>query len=360
MPHKTLIIAEIGVNHNGRMDLAIDLFKAAKECGADIAKIQSFKAAKLTTPQAGKAHYQQLRTDKDESQQEMLRKLELSFDDQKKLLSLATEIGIRFLSSPFDLESSDWLIDSLKLDTIKIGSGELTNGPLLYSVAQKGAQVILSTGMATTEEIECAMSVLAFGYSNKSLKGINADELAQLFSNPDTKKILKSKVQLLHCTTEYPAPFSELNLQCLESMRSHFGVPIGFSDHTPGIEAPIAAVALGATVIEKHFTLDKSLPGPDHKASLNPSEFRKMVDGIRNIETGFGDGIKKPTESELKNKPIARKSLVAAKNIKKGELFSSENLTSKRPGNGLSPMNYWALLETPSPIDYEEDELIQL
>lgn len=330
-----LVIAEAGVNHNGSLELAKSLVDAAAEAGADFVKFQTFKAKSLVTSSAPKADYQVKNAGADESQFEMIRRLELSEQMHEELWDYCEEKNIGFLSTGFDTSSIDYL-KSLGIDLFKVPSGELTNLPFLRHIGALNRNVILSTGMACLGEIEQA---------------IDAVEKA---GTP------RNKITVLHCTTEYPTPMEDVNLRAMQNIGAALGVRIGYSDHTPGIEVPIAAVALGATVIEKHFTLDRTLPGPDHLASLEPDELRAMVAGIRNIEVALGDGIKKPSASELKNKPIARKSLVAAKNIEAGELFSPDNLTAKRPGTGLSPMNWDEVIGRPAPRGFSEDELIEL
>ncbi|HPM10133.1 MAG TPA: N-acetylneuraminate synthase, partial [Paludibacter sp.] len=296
-------------------------------------------------------------TAKSESQLEMVKKLELDEEAHRQLIKHCRAKKIEFLSTPFDFESIDLLARKLKLKHLKLPSGEITNGPYLLHVAKTGKPVILSTGMSTLGEVETALGVLAFGYlgidDKPSLKKFH-----DAFCSEAGQKVLKDKVKLLHCTTEYPAPFEEVNLRAMETMRSAFDLPVGLSDHTPGIAVPIAAVALGAAVIEKHFTLDKNLPGPDHKASLEPEELKSMVAAIRNIEKALGNGQKAPTPSELINRDIARKSLVAATTIRKGEVFSPSNISVKRPGKGMSPMKYWELISEISKKYYNVDDLI--
>ncbi|MGE5499433.1 MAG: N-acetylneuraminate synthase [Syntrophothermus sp.] len=308
--NKTYIIAEAGVNHNGSLELAMKLVEAAKEAGADAVKFQTFKAEKLVSRKAVKAEYQMNSTSADESQFNMIKKLELSQDDHIKLFDFCKKTGIEFLSSPFDEESADFL-DEIGLEIFKIPSGEITNIPFLKHIAQKGKKIILSTGMSQLGEIEEALSV------------INA------YNTGD--------VVLLHCVTEYPAPYGEINLRAMLTLKQAFNIRVGYSDHSPGIEISLAAIALGAEVIEKHFTLDKNLPGPDHKASLEPEELKNMIASIRNIEKSLGDGIKRPAECEIKNIHIARKSLVAVTDIAEGELISLSNISVKRPGSGILP-----------------------
>ncbi len=332
---KTLIIAEVGVNHNGDLEMAKRLITAAKQAGADIVKFQTFKTANFVTKSADKAEYQKSTTGASENQYDMIRKLELSQADHEMLIDECQRQGIRFFSTAFDAESFDMLV-SMGLDQVKIPSGELTNLPLLRYMTRLGMPVMLSTGMATLGEIEAAI------------------EEIELAGTP------RDRITVLHCTTEYPAPMEDVNLRAMVSMKAALGVEVGYSDHTPGIEIPIAAVALGARVIEKHFTLDRTLPGPDHKASLEPHELKAMVDAIRNVEVALGDGVKRPSASELKNKPIARKSLVAVKTIRAGETFSAENIGTKRPGNGISPMRWDEVIGRPAPRNFAIDELIEL
>lgn len=333
---KTLIIAEAGVNHNGDMGLAKQLIAAAAEAGADLVKFQTFIASNIISKHAPKAEYQKGATDPAESQREMVRKLELSRDQHIELIAECNKQGIGFFSTAFDLDSIGLLEELGVNDIVKIPSGELTNLPYLRCLTRHGKHVLLSTGMANLGEIEAAIDVI-------EQAGTNRDNIT-----------------VLHCTTEYPTPMEDVNLLAMVNIGKAFGVKVGYSDHTPGIEVPIAAVALGATVIEKHFTLDKNLPGPDHRASLEPAELKAMVQGIRNIEKALGDGIKRPSPSELKNKPIARKSIVAAQSIKAGELFSEENLTAKRPGTGISPMLWDTVVGRRAPRDFSEDDLIEL
>lgn len=332
---KTLIIAEAGVNHNGDLEMAKQLVKAAKEAGADLVKFQTFKAASLVTKTADKAEYQQKTTGAAESQHDMVRKLELSEKDHEVLIEECRRNNIEFFSTAFDEESFDLLV-KLGINQIKVPSGELTNLPLLRHMTKFGMPVMLSTGMANIGEIEAALNVI------------------ELAGTP------RSKITVLHCTTEYPAPMSDVNLRAMVNLSTTFGVEVGYSDHTPGIEVPIAAVALGARVIEKHFTLDRNLPGPDHKASLEPHELKAMINAIRNIENALGDGIKRPTPSELKNKPIARKSIVATRTIHAGEVFTATNLGVKRPGTGISPMLWDEVIGKAAKRSFAIDELIEL
>ena len=333
---KTYIIAEAGVNHNGSLELAKKMIDVAVESGADAIKIQTFKAEKVVSRYAPKAEYQKKTTTADESQLEMVKKLELDAAAHRILIDYCKSKNIRFLSSPFDLESID-LLNELGLDIFKIPSGEITNLPYLRKIGALKKENILSTGMADLGEIKDALDVLT-GAGTK-LKDIT----------------------ILHCNTEYPTPFEDVNLKAMITIKAAFPeIQVGYSDHTPGIEVPIAAVALGASLIEKHFTLDKNMEGPDHKASLEPNELKAMVTAIRNIEKAFGSGIKKKSPSELSNKPIARKSIVAARNIAKGETFTEENLTVKRPGTGINPMRWDEILRRKASKNFEEDEIIYL
>ena len=335
MSRKTLIIAEAGVNHNGDLELAKQIVKAAANAGADLVKFQTFTAEGLAIDSAPKADYQNQTTDQKQSQFAMLRQLELTAEMHEQLIVYCSKQGIGFFSTGFDLESVDYLA-SLGADRFKIPSGEITNLPYLRHVGAFGKPLILSTGMATLGEIEAALAA------------------CEIAGTP------RSRITVLHCNTEYPTPMSDVNLRAMCSIRDAFGVAVGYSDHTLGIEVPIAAVALGATVIEKHLTLDRNWPGPDHKASLEPDEFAVMVRAIRNIEQAMGDGIKRPSPSEAKNKPIARKSLVAARSIKAGERFTPENLTAKRPGTGVSPMRWDKAMGRTATRDYGADEMIEL
>lgn len=332
---RTLVIAEAGVNHNGDLELAKRLVAAAAAAGADLVKFQSFITSKSISRQAPKAQYQKGATDSDESQYEMVRKLELSRADHEMLAEECRRCGIGFFSTAFDTESFDLLVE-LGLEQVKIPSGEITNLPLLRYMTRLGKPVLLSTGMAHLGDIEAALQVI------------------EAAGTP------RERVTLLHCTTEYPAPVEDVNLRAMASMKAAFGAEVGYSDHTAGIEIPVAAVALGATVIEKHFTLDRTLPGPDHQASLEPPEFKAMVDAIRNVERALGDGIKRPSPSEIKNKAIARKSLVASRPIRAGEPFSGDNIEAKRPGTGISPMRWDEIIGRPAPRDFAADELIEL
>lgn len=354
------IIAEAGVNHNGDMDMALELIEVAARAGADAVKFQTFKSAALINKQAEKADYQKQTSGADESQYAMLKRLELKPEDHHQLIAHCEQHGIQFLSTPFDLGSLDFLLRELDLPLLKMASGEIINGPLLLAAAQSGKDLILSTGMSTLAEIEAALKLVLFGYLEPAGAPPDAAQLDGLFADPGHQQLLRDRVSLLHCTTEYPAPYADVNLRAIDTLREQYGLRTGFSDHTQGIHIPIAAVARGAQVIEKHFTLDNSLPGPDHQASLEPDELQAMVKGIRDVEVALGDGDKQPAASELKNRPIVRKSLVAARPIHQGEVFSVDNLTSKRPGSGLSPMRYWEVLGQTASRDFAADEEITL
>ena len=354
----TYIIAEAGVNHNGSLDLARQLIDVAADAGADAVKFQTFKAQNLVSKSAAKADYQVNTTGSVESQFDMIQKLELDESAHRELISHCHARNIEFLSTPFDHASVDLLAATLDLPLLKIPSGEITNGPLLLKVARTGKPLILSTGMSTLEEVQEALGVLAFGLLGSeqppSLEGFR-----RAFASEEGRAVLRQKVSLLHCTTEYPAPLAEVNLRAMDTLAEAFGLPVGYSDHTTGITIPVAAVARGAVIIEKHFTMDRSLPGPDHQASLEPDELRAMVRSIREVETALGDGVKRPTASELKNLPVARKSLVASAEIIAGEAFTAEKLAVKRPGNGVSPMQFWDFLGRNATCGYHPDEKVK-
>lgn len=351
------VIAEAGVNHNGSIDRALELVDAAAAAGADIVKFQTFRAAKLASRTAPKADYQKRTTEGAESQRDMLLRLELDEAGHRRLIDACGTRGIEFLSTPFDVDSLDLLANRLNLRQLKLGSGEVTNAPLLLAAARTGKPLILSTGMATLAEVEVALGVLAYGYLGGAAPGREA--FADAFGRPEARTALAAKVTLLHCTTEYPAPDDEVNLRAMDTLRDAFAMPVGFSDHSRGIAIAIAAVGRGAAVVEKHFTMDRNLPGPDHKASLEPGELAEMVSAIRRVEAALGDGVKAPTASERKNIAVARRSLVAARAITAGEPFTAENLTVKRPGDGKSPLLYWDMLGRSATRDYDEDDLIE-
>ncbi|RXK05025.1 N-acetylneuraminate synthase [Halarcobacter bivalviorum] len=331
--NKVFIIAEAGVNHNGKKELAKKLIDVASEAGADAVKFQTFKTENLVSKNAQKAEYQKQTTNKEESQFEMIKKLELDVDTHKELISYAQEKNIMFLSTPFDHDSIE-LLDDLGLEIFKIPSGEITNLPYLRQIGKLNKKVILSTGMADIGEIEDALDIL-ISYGTK-----------------------KENIIVLHANTEYPTPMEDVNLKAMVTIGNTFDIKFGYSDHTLGIEVPTAAVAMGAYCIEKHFTLDKTMEGPDHKASLEPDELKAMVKAIRNIEKALGSSLKKPSKSEAKNKEIVRKSIVAKTEIKVGEVFTEDKLAIKRPGNGISPMYWDEIIGTFAQKDYKEDELI--
>jgi len=355
---QTYIIAEAGVNHNGSLDIAKSLIDVASDSGADAVKFQTFQADKLLVSSAPKADYQKVRTSTSESQYAMIKKLELNVEDHTALIDYCHHQKIQFLSTPFDLESLDLLTVTFNLPLLKIASGEITNGPLLLNAAKSKRPIILSTGMSTLGEIEMALSVLAYGYLDCQSKRPALHHFIDAYRSLEGQNLLRHYVTLLHCTTEYPAPFSEVNLKAMDTLRDAFQLPVGYSDHTLGIEIAIAAVARGATMIEKHFTLDKTLPGPDHQASLEPAELTAMVKSIRHVDLSIGSGQKIPGSTEFKNRLIARKSLVALQNIKKGDIFTESNVGLKRPGNGIQGIYYWEWLKKIAPQDYNENELI--
>lgn len=357
--HPTFIIAEAGVNHNGDISLAKQLIDIAANAGADAVKFQTFQAEKLVSRNAPKAQYQTQTTGTTESQFEMIRKLELSDLDHELLISHAQSRGIQFLSTPFDIPSLHLLTQRFGLKKIKIPSGEITNAPFLLEIARCAERIILSTGMSTLAEVEAALGVLAFGFTTDKAIPQRGD-FEQAFASDQGQQELGDRVTLLHCTTEYPAPFREVNLRAMDTLASAFGLAVGYSDHTPGIHVSLAAVARGARIIEKHFTSDRTLPGPDHQASLEPQELNQLVQQIREIEQALGDGIKRPTASEWKNREVARKSLVASRAIKAGEVFTEENLTCKRPGTGVSPFSYWETIEQVATRSYDMDETLDV
>jgi N-acetylneuraminate synthase len=353
------IIAEAGVNHNGDMEMARQLIDVAASAGADAVKFQTFCAQGLVSRHAPKADYQNLTTDPSESQFDMIRRLELTEADHEVLIAHARSRGIAFLSTPFDLQSLALLTQRFGLKTIKIASGEITNAPFLLAIARTATRVILSTGMSTLAEIESALGVFAFGYIAPNGAMPRRGDFERAFSSNAGQEALLDHVTLLHCTTEYPAPIDEVNLRAMDTLAAAFNLPVGYSDHTLGVHISLAAAARGAQLIEKHFTLDRGLSGPDHKASLDPNELHQLVRQIREIERSLGDGIKRPGASEVKNRDIARKSLVAERAIKPGELFTVENLACKRPGTGVNPIHYWDYLGTVADSPLNSDELLK-
>ena len=331
--NRIFIIAEAGVNHNGDIEIAKKLVDAAAKAGADAVKFQTFQAEALVSRDAKKAAYQMETTGQEESQYDMLKKLELSPDMHEQLIARCREKNIMFLSTPFDVDSLHYLIQC-GLEIIKVPSGEVTNYPYLREVGRCGKRVVISSGMCTLVEIREAVAVL--------------------------REYGSGDITVLHCNTEYPTPYRDVNLRAMATLERELGVPVGYSDHTQGIDIPIAAAALGAVVIEKHFTLDRTMEGPDHKASLEPAELRAMVEAVRNIESALGDGVKRPSESEKKNTEIARKSIVAKCPIRAGERLTEDNLTTKRPGNGISPMRWNDVVGKTAVRDFAEDELIEV
>lgn len=353
---RVFVIAEAGVNHNGSIDLACALVDLAAEAGADAVKFQTFRATEVIGCRTPKAEYQTRTTDADESQLEMVRKLELSEADHKILIARARSKGIDFLSTPFDVPSLRMLTQLFGLETIKISSGEITNAPFLLEIARAARWAVLSTGMSTLAEVKSALGVLAFGFTASPTAMPRHGDFEQAFVSEEGQQALRDRVKLLHCTSEYPAPFGEVNLRAMDAMAAAFGLPVGYSDHTPGIHVSLAAVARGARVIEKHFTLDRSLPGPDHRASLEPNELRELVRQVRDIEKALGDGVKCPTVSERKNRDVVRRSLVAARAIRAGEVFTKECIACKRSGVGVSPFAYWQILGQTAKRNYNADE----
>jgi N-acetylneuraminate synthase len=332
----------------------------AARSGADIVKFQTFQAAELVSKGAQKARYQLETTDATESQFEMIRKLQLSEADHQQLLGRCRERGIVFLSSPFDIRSLHFLSRGLGLRTIKVPSGEIVNGPLLLEIAREAESVIMSTGMATLAEIEQALGVLAFGFTRSEDEPPGRRSFIQAYSSEDGQRAIRERVTLLHCTTEYPAPLEEVNLRAIDTLRTAFDCRVGYSDHTAGICVSIAAVARGASVIEKHFTSSRSLPGPDHRASLEPDELAELVSAIRSIEKALGDGVKRPTPSETRNAAVARKVLVAAVPINEGDIFSPGNIAAKRATDGVEASAYWDLMGRRALRKYAIDEPLRL
>jgi len=355
----TYIIAEAGVNHNGSLDLAKSLIDAAVDAGADAVKFQSFKAEKLVTKQAPKAQYQKDNTGNEQSQYEMLKALELSFDEQRALATYCHDKGIEFMSTAFDDDSLHFLAEVLDVQRFKIGSGELTNIPFLWRHAKYGKKLILSTGMSTLEEIRQALSVLAFGYCKPEDDEPTLKKCAEVYATDAAKKMLKDKVTLLHCTSNYPASLDSIHLNAMDTLASTFDLDVGYSDHSAGILVPIAAVAKGACVIEKHFTTDRSLPGPDQKASISSAELKEMVKQIRQVETALGSSEKQPSSSELDTRQVARKSIVALEAIVPNDVFTEKNLGIMRPGTGTEPKYYWDYLGKVASRAYQAGDLIK-
>ncbi|MGD2119550.1 MAG: N-acetylneuraminate synthase [Chromatiales bacterium] len=358
MNQHVFIIAEAGVNHNGDIGRALEMIEVAAAAGVDAIKFQTFVPELLASATAPQADYQSRNNPGHSNQLAMLQGLSLDFDAHHQLQQHCKQHGIAFMSSPFDLQSADFLIEQMQLERLKLGSGEITNAPLLLRIAQSHKPVILSTGMSTLQDTENALAVLAYGYQHAG-EPQNLQQCLQYYQTSDeARSVLNKQVALLHCTTEYPCPFEDVNLNAMDSLAQHFGLPVGYSDHTDGIAISIAAVAKGACIIEKHFTLDRALPGPDHQASIEPEQLRELVTSIRQVSAALGLAEKQPAASEQKNIAVARKSLTALSTIMRGEPFSPNNLGCKRPGSGLSPMLYWDLLGQTAKRDYQADEMI--
>ena len=354
-------IAEAGVNHNGKLSLALKLVDAAVEAGANAVKFQTFKSENLASKSAAKAKYQSKTTNKNETQLEMLKSLELKNKEYFQIKKYCRLKKIDFLTTAFDEDSLLFITKKLKVNILKIPSGEITNGPLLLAHGLTGLDIILSTGMASIKEIREALGIIVFGYINKKVKNIIPSK--KLFTaalrSSQGQKLLKNKITILHCTTEYPAPLDDINLNAIQDIANNFDTNIGYSDHSAGELVPLVAASMNVKIIEKHFTLNKKMNGPDHKASLNPSELKNLISKIREIEKIKGIKIKKAYRSEKKNINIARKSLIAKKDINSGEIFTKNNITSKRPGKGISPMKYWDYIGKKSKKNYKEDEIIR-
>jgi N-acetylneuraminate synthase len=353
----TLLIAEAGVNHNGSLAMALELVDAAADAGADIVKFQTFKTEALVSKETPRAPYQTANTGVEGSQHEMLRALELSRDDHKAIFERCRTKGIGFLSTPFDPASLWFLVKDLGLPLLKLGSSEVTNGPLLVDAGRSGSNIILSTGMATLADVELALSALAFGMLGHT-EFPTVKTLAASLSSARKSGLLRNRITLLQCTTAYPTPPKDINLSAMQTMAETFEIPVGFSDHSEGYAITLAAVALGAVIIEKHLTIDRSLPGPDHLASIEPDTFEQMVRDIRTVEQSLGDGNKIAVVSEIQNMPVARKSLVATGRIASGAEFSEGNVAVMRPGTGRTPFDYWQIMGRAAKKGYEAGELI--
>lgn len=352
------VIAEAGVNHNGRLDLALQLVEAAAAAKADIVKFQTFDAKKLVTGSAPTAAYQKRNFEAGDAQLKMLQALELDEAQHREIADRCATLGIEFLSTPFDAESARFLVDALGVKRIKVGSGELTNAPLLLELSRMGLPMILSTGMATLAEVEEALSVVAFGALAEPTAAASRAAFREAWAAREARAVMRRTI-VMQCTTEYPAPFDQVNLRVMSTYAAAFGVQAAYSDHTPGTDISLAAAALGAAAIEKHFTLSRDMEGPDHKASLEPHQLTALVAGVRRVGEALGDGVKTPQPVELSNMAVARKSLVAARAIAAGELFSEDNLTAKRPGTGLAPIALWDLIGRKAGRTYAADELIE-
>ncbi|MCL6446062.1 MAG: N-acetylneuraminate synthase [Alicyclobacillus sp.] len=356
---RTFVVAEIGVNHNGSLDLAKQLVDAAASAGADAVKFQTFRADQLLRTDAPKPEYQRHTTDIDESQYDMLRRFQLSAEAHQELYDYCKKRHLEFLSTPFDRDSADLLVNELGVSIVKISSGDVTNAPLLLHIAQTRRQVILSTGMCTLGEVEQALAVLAFGFTKPCGCRPSLHDMRLAYSSEVGQKALADHVILLHTTSEYPAPYQDVNLRAMDTLRQAFQLPVGLSDHTSGIAVSIAAVARGAAVIERHLTLDRGMEGPDHRASLEPDELQSMIQAIRQVEQALGSPVKRPTVVESENAQWVRRSIVAARPIQMGEVFHEDNLAVKRPGTGLSPVYYWDVLGKRAGRDFKKDEIIQ-
>jgi N-acetylneuraminate synthase len=352
-----LVIAEAGVNHDGSPDRALEMVETAARAGADVVKFQTFKAERIASPHAPKAGYQKRGTPAGETQLEMLKRLELGGEAHRLLLDRCSQLGVEFLSTPFDLESLRLLLD-FGVSRLKLPSGEITNGPLLLEAARSGLPLIVSTGMSTLGEVEAALGALAFGCLDATERPC-PEAFARALADPEGQRLLLERVTLLHCTTEYPAPFEAVNLLAMDTLGAAFGLPVGYSDHTTGIAVALAAAARGAVAVEKHFTLDKNLPGPDHAASLDPAELQALVQGVRQVRAALGSALKIAAPCELANRSVARKSLAAARAVRSGSVLSPEDIAVVRPGTGRPPMDYWRLLGTPAPRDYQPGELLE-
>ncbi len=360
-PDAVFFIAEAGVNHNGSADLAEQMVDTAADAGADAVKFQTAIPEEVVSIHAPKAEYQKATTGEEDSQLEMVRRLHFSSDRlavHRRLVERAQRRRIQFLSSPFDIPSLRFLVDEIGLTTIKLASGEVTNGPLLLAAARCGSKLILSTGMATEGEVEIALGVLAFGYVGGAAKPSLA-AFAEAFASREGQAALREKITLLHCVSSYPAPVESINLRAMDRLAQRFGLSTGFSDHSMGTVLAIAAAARGATMLEKHFTIDRTMPGPDHAASLEPDELTQLVAAVREVAAALGNGVKAPHACEAGVAQVARRSLVARRAMRAGEIFDETNLTAKRPATGVSPMRYWEILGTPASRDFEQDEILQ-
>jgi N-acetylneuraminate synthase len=357
-PRRCFVIAEAGVNHNGNVERALNLVDVAADAGADAVKFQTFRAEALASAAAGRAQYQNKNLGETGSQVSMLRGLELSFDAHRAVNERCRERNIEFMSTAFDLQSLEFLLKELGLSRIKVSSGDATNAPFLLELARCGKPLLVSTGMCTLAEVEQALTVLAFGLTRSGARPSRAG-FAAAYASVEGQMLLRERVTLLHCVTEYPAPVAAVNLQAMNTLVAAFGLQVGYSDHTEGIAVALASVARGAAVLEKHFTLDRTLPGPDHAASLEPEELRSLVRGVREIEAAIGSGIKAPAPCELANLVAARRSLVAARDLKAGDRFKPEDIVVKRPGSGAMPIQLWEKLGQVIDRDYSADEVIE-